>query len=70
MSVINNLADVRIDSVSLSAIVNLGNSIQVNPSNNLVSLGRAIPIGDYSLNAGEQKNVYIDPDLFSQISKG
>jgi hypothetical protein len=69
MSVINHLIEVQIQSAHSSSTFNLGNSIQIHPSDNTVQLGKAGTIGDFSINANGQKNVYIDPDFLSQIAK-
>ncbi|TCP65409.1 spore germination protein [Baia soyae] len=69
MPTCNNLFNVRIVAVSSTGTVNLGNSVQVNPCNNSVSLGGADPVGDFSVNANNERSLYIDPDFASQLGR-
>lgn len=69
MPACNNLFNVRILSIGSTGTVNLGNSIQVNPVSNTVDLGGASPVGDCAISANNEQNLYIDPDIASQLGR-
>ncbi|WP_044642397.1 spore germination protein [Risungbinella massiliensis] len=66
MSVLNQLVNVKINSVSDTGQVNIGNAINVNPVDQDVSVGGSGGIGDFSANAHAANNEYFDPDIYSQ----
>ncbi|MBD1373801.1 spore germination protein [Hazenella sp. IB182357] len=66
MGTINNIFNVRINSVSAAASVNFGNTINIGAESINKSVGGSSPIGDFARNADFERNVYIDPDLADQ----
>lgn len=68
MSTINNIFNIKINSVSDAASVNFGNTINIGQEALSKSLGGSTPIGDFARNVDFERNVYIDPDLVDQSS--
>lgn len=66
MSVLNQLGNVKINDVSGSGQVNIGNAINVNPIDQSVAVGGSGGVGDCSANAHAANNEYFDPDIISQ----
>lgn len=69
MSTVNNILNLKINSVSTSSSVNFGNTINIGAESFTKSLGGSSPIGDFSRNLDLEKNLYIDPDLLDQTSE-
>lgn len=69
MPACNNLFNVRIVAIGSTGTVNLGNSIQVNPVSNTVDIGGSTPVGDCAISADNEKNLYVDPDIASQLGR-
>lgn len=68
MSTVNNILNLKINSVSYSASVNFGNTVNIGADSETKSVGGSTPIGDFSRNWDQEKNLYIDPDLIDQPS--
>lgn len=66
MSVVNNILNLKINSISTSASVNLGNTMNIGNESFTKSLGGSSPIGDFSRNVDLEKNLYVDPDVVDQ----
>lgn len=63
----NNLFNVKILAVATTGMINLGNSIQVNPTSNIVDMGGSTPVGDGAANVNGGGNSYFDPDFADQL---
>ncbi|MGA9173807.1 MAG: spore germination protein [Thermoactinomyces sp.] len=63
MGTINNIFNIKINSISSAASVNFGNTINIGAESFTKSLGGSSPIGDFSRNLDFERNVYIDPDV-------
>ncbi|TCS92844.1 spore germination protein [Hazenella coriacea] len=63
MGTINNIFNLKINSVSSAASVNFGNTVNIGAESVNKSVGGSAPIGDFSRNMDLERNVYIDPDL-------
>ncbi|MDQ0418927.1 spore germination protein PF [Croceifilum oryzae] len=66
MPTINNIFNIKINSVSSAASVNFGNTINIGAESNSKSLGGSSPVGDFTRNFDCENNVYIDPDIIDQ----
>ncbi|MBA4543405.1 MULTISPECIES: spore germination protein [Thermoactinomyces] len=63
MGTINNIFNIKINSISSAASVNFGNTINIGAESFTKSLGGSSPIGDFSRNLDFERNVYLDPDI-------
>jgi hypothetical protein len=64
MGTINNIFNLKINSVSTTASVNFGNTIHIGAESNTKSVGGSSTVGDLTRNFDAERNVYIDPDIF------
>ncbi|MFC4077719.1 spore germination protein [Salinithrix halophila] len=66
MGTINNLKDVKIQEITSAGAVGYGNTINVNPTQNIKSEGVMVSLGDYQRGYYRSKNFYNDRDLSDQ----
>lgn len=70
MGTINNIFNIKINSVASAASVNFGNTINIGAESNSKSLGGSAPVGDFTRNIDMERNLYIDPDIKDQSGVG
>lgn len=70
MPLINNIFNIKVVSVSGSSSVNIGNTLNLNPTSSEKSVGDSVsPIGDFTKTGSlmtAKKNSAIDPDFLDQ----
>lgn len=66
MGTVNNILNLKINSVASAASVNFGNTINIGAESVTKSVGGSSPIGDFSRNLDMEKNLFIDPDVVDQ----
>ncbi|MFC7442467.1 spore germination protein [Laceyella putida] len=70
MGTINNIFNVKVNSVSSASSVNFGSTINIGAEALTKSLGGSAPIGDFPRNIDVERNVYLDPDFFDGSARG
>lgn len=70
MGTINNIFNVKVNSVSSASSVNFGSTINIGAEALTKSLGGSSPIGDFPRNIDLERNVYLDPDFFDGSGGG
>lgn len=63
MGTINNIFNLKINSVGSSASVNFGNTINIGAESVSKAAGGFSPIGDFGRSVDFERNVFIDPDI-------
>ena len=66
MATINNIFNIKINSVANAGSVNFGNTININPESNIKALGGSYQSGDLNRMLSGSNNKAVDPDVVDQ----
>jgi hypothetical protein len=70
MGTVNNIFNLKINSVSSAASVNFGNTVNIGAESISKSAGGNAPIGDLTRSIDLERNAYIDPDVVDSSRAG